>query len=171
MGSLGVEMKENRRGVCQSERFPRILIVLALILTALGTASRCVAQAPSDTPLKFKIIGRFYDPEKDKTAGGVNAFTVNILKKTWILDIEDSHTLEGSALGSSVLKKIYPPIMSFVGPKELTDQLTNPAIVGKTCTLTGQLYVGRRLFRLTQVQGPEEQGEAGADAKVDSASD
>ncbi len=153
-------MKVNRRTVRRSVWFPRILIALVLVLTALGTASRSVAQSPPAMPLQFKIIGQFYDPEKDKNAGGVNAFTVNVLKKTWILDIESSHTLEGTALGSSILKKIYPPIMTFMGPKELTDQLTNPEIEGKTYTMTGQLYVGKRMFRLTQVQGPEEESEA-----------
>jgi len=118
-------------------------------------------------PIQFKMIGRFHDPGKDKNAGGVNTFTVNILKKTWIWDIESSHTLEGSALGSTVLKKIYPPIMTFIGPKELTDQLTNPAIEGKTYTLTGQLYIGKRLYRVNTVEGPSE--ESDTDEKSDSA--
>ena len=161
-------MNDNRLTVCQSAWFPRILILLVLVLTALGTTNRAVAQGGADMPLQFKMIGKFYDPEKDENAGGVNAFTVNVLKKTWIFDIESSHTLQGGALGSTVLKKIYPPIMTFMGPKELTDQLTNPEIEGKTYTLTGQLYIGKRLFRVITVEGPPE--ETDADAKNDSAS-
>ena len=68
------------------------------------------------------------------------------------------------------VKKIYPPIMTFVGPKELTGQLTNPEITGKSYTLTGQLYIKKRLFRLAQVQGPEEKEltEPEAEAALDS---
>lgn len=157
-------MNENRLTVCQSVWFPRILITLILVLTALGTANRAVAQGGADMPLQFKMIGKFHDPDKDKNAGGVNAFTVNVLKKTWIFDIESSHTLEGGALGSSVLKQIYPPIMTFMGPKELTDQLTNPEIEGKTYTLTGQLYIGKRLFRVNTIEGPPEESEGDAEA-------
>ena len=62
--------------------------------------------------------------------------------------------------------------MTFVGPKELTGQLTNPEITGKSYTLTGtgQLYIKKRLFRLTQVQGPEEEEltEPEAEAALDS---
>jgi len=161
-------MNENRLTVCQSVWFSSFLILLVLVLTALGTANRAAAQAGAEMPLQFKMIGKFHEPEKDKNVGGVNAFTVNILKKTWIWDIESSHTLEGSALGSTVLKKIYPPIMTFIGPKELTDQLTNPAIEGKTYTLTGQLYIGKRLYRVNTVEGPPEGSDT--DAKSDSAS-
>ncbi len=166
MHSEGAKMNENRLTACQYAWFPRILILLVLVLSALGTANRAVAQGGADMPLQFKMIGKFYDPEKEKNAGGVNAFTVNILKKTWIWDIESSHTLEGGALGSTVLKKIYPPIMTLVGPKELTDKLTDPAIEGKTYTLTGQIYIGKRLFRVNTVEGPP--GESDADAKSDS---
>lgn len=168
MHSEEAKMNENRLTVCQSVWFPRILVLLVLGLTALGAANRAVAQGPTVMPLQFKMIGEFHDPEKDKNAGGVNAFTVNVLKKTWIFDIESSHTLQGGALGSTVLKQIYPPIMTFVGPEELTDQLTNPEIEGKTYTLTGQLYVGKRMFRVNTLEGPPE--ESDADAKSDSAS-
>lgn len=161
-------MNDNRVAVCQSAWFPRILILLVLVLTALGTTKRAVAQGGADMPLQFKMIGKFYDPEKDKDAGGVNTFTVNVLKKTWIFDIQSSHTLQGGALGSTVLKKIYPPIMTFIGPEELIDRLTNPEIEGKTHTLTGQLYIGKRLFRVITVEGLPE--ETDADAKNGSAS-
>ena len=116
------------------------------------------------------MIGKFYDPEKDKNAGGVNAFTVNILQKTWIWDIESSHTLQGGALGSTVLKQIYPPIMTFMGPKELTDQLIDPAAEGKTYTLTGQLYIKKRMFRLNTVEAPPEENDADAKSDSDSVS-
>jgi hypothetical protein len=157
-------MNENRLTVCQSLRFPRVLILLVLVLTSLGTAKRTTAQGRMDMPLQFKMIGKFYDPEKDKNAGGVNAFTVNVLKKTWIFDIESSHTLQGSALGSSVLKQIYPPIMTFIGPEAITDQLTNPEILGKTCTLTGQLYIGKRVFQVNTLEGPPEESAGDAEA-------
>lgn len=161
-------MKENRRPVCQSAWFVRTLLVLLLVLTPLATVNRSVAQPPPDMPLQFKMIGEFYDPEKDPEKGGVNAFTVNVEKRTWIFDIESSHTLEGDALGSSVLKKIYPPIMTFVGPKELIQQLINPEIAGRSFILMGQLYITKRMFRLTDVQGREQQGASGADPEVES---
>ena len=157
-------MNENRLTVCQSVWFPRISILLILVLTSLGTANRAAAQGRTDMPLQFKMIGKFYDPEKDKNAGGVNAFTVNVLKKTWIFDIESSHTLQGGALGSSVLKQIYPPIMTFIGPEPITDQLTNPEILGKTYILTGQLYIGKRIFQVNTLEGPPEEGEGDAEA-------
>lgn len=159
-------MNENRPTVWQSLWFSRIPILLVLVLTAVGTANQALAQAGAVTPFQFKMIGKFYDPEKDKNAGGVNAFTVNILKKTWIWDIESSHTLQGSALGSTVLKQIYPPIMTFMGPKELTDRLIDPAVEGKIYTLTGELYIKKRMFLLNTVEGPPE--ESHADAKSDS---
>jgi hypothetical protein len=179
MHSEEVKMNENRLAVCQSVWLPRVLITLIPVLTVLGTANRVVAQGGADMPLQFKMIGKFHDPDKEENAGGVNAFTVNVLKKTWIFDIESSYTLEGGALGSSVLKQIYPPIMTFMGPKELTDQLTNPEIEGKTYTLTGQLYMGKRLFRVNTIEGPPEESEGDAEtasepdavAKDESASD
>ena len=164
-------MNENGRNVCRSVWFQMTLTTLILVLTALGTTNKALAQAGPDMPLQFKMIGQFYDPEKDKNAGGVNAFTVNVLKKTWIFDIESSHTLQGGALGSTVLKQIYPPIMTFMGPKELTDQLTNPEIEGKTYTLTGQLYIGKRLFRVNTLEGPPEESDAGAKSDPASVSD
>ena len=163
-------MNENRLPVCQSLWFSKSLILLVLVLIALGTANRAVAQGGADMPLQFKMIGKFYDPEKDKNAGGVNAFTVNVLKKTWIWDIESSHTLQGGALGSTVLKQIYPPIMTFMGPKELTDQLIDPAAEGKTYTLTGQLYIKKRMFRLNTVEAPPEENDADAKSDSDSVS-
>ena len=157
-------MNENRRAVCQALRFPRVLILLVLVLTSLGVANRAAGQGRTDMPLEFKMIGKFYDPGKDKNAGGVNAFTVNVLKRTWILDIESSHTLRGSALGSTVLKEVYPPIMTFIGPEAITDQLTNPGILGKTYTLTGQLYIGKRIFQVNSLEGPQKESEGDAEA-------
>jgi len=152
-----------RRSACLPGALPLIALAstlaLSVVTLVLGPAGRSAAQGP-DMPLQFKIVGEFHDPQQDKDAGGVNAFTVNILKKTWILDIDNSYTQQGGVLGSTVLKQIYPPIMTFTGPKELTDQLTDPAIAGKTYTLTGQLYIKQRLFRLNTVEGPKEEKEA-----------
>ena len=175
------KMHQHRRSTAaarRSARIPRALPLiafaltlaptLALVLTVVtlllvATPGRSAAQGP-DMPLQFKIVGEFHDPQQDKDAGGVNAFTVNILKKTWILDIDNSYTQQGAVLGSSVLKQIYPPILTFTGPKELTDQLTDPAIAGKTYTLTGQLYIKQRLFRLNTVEGPKSEEESKGDA-------
>ncbi len=139
------------------------LLFLTLVISVLALTGRSIAQTSADMPLQFKFIGKFYDPEIDENAGGVNRFTVNVLKKTWILDIESSHTLEGTALGSSILKQIYPPIMTFVGAKPITDQLTDPAIAGKTYTLTGQLYVNKRMYRVSNLEGPAEEEASEAD--------
>jgi hypothetical protein len=152
-------MRETRRLGLQRLWVSKALVLFIPALGALAVTGRSLAQGP-DMPLQFKMIGAFYDPEQDPKKGGVNAFSVNIENKIWIFDIESSHTLQGSALGSSVLKRIYPPIMTFTGPKELTDPLTSPEIQGKPYALTGQLYIKRRLFRLTDVQGPGEEGEA-----------
>ena len=72
---------------------------------------------------------------------------------------EVADVLHAGVLGSTVLDKIYPPIITFVGPKELTGQLTNPEIAGKPYTMTGQLYVQKRLFRLSSVESNEKEGE------------
>ena len=140
----------------------RDLFTALLILAALGVANPSMAQMGPEVPLQFKIIGKFYSPGKEAQTG-VNAFEVNILKKTKILDVVSSHTLEGTMLGSTVLQKIYPPIMTFVGPEALLAPLTNPDNEGKTYTLTGQLYVKKRLFQIREVQGPgeEQEGQAG----------
>ncbi len=164
-------MTRHREADCPSISFPAVLTAVFLILSALGVASRADAQPPPDMPIQFKIIGKFYDPEKDKNAGGVNSFTVNVLKKTWILDIESSHTLQGHALGSSVLKKIYPPIMTFVGTREITNVLTDPSIEGKPLTLAGQLYVKRRMYRITTLEGPAEEDASEADKEPEEAAD
>lgn len=158
------EMKENLRSIRQTLWLFRVLGLLVPVIAALAVADRSLAQGP-EMPLQFKMVGAFHDPEQDPEVGGVNAFTVNIEKKTWIFDIDSSHTLQGSALGSSVLRQIYPPIMTFMGPKEITDPLTSPEIAGKTYTLTGQLYIKKRIFRLTDVQGPGEEGEEVADSE------
>ena len=63
----------------------------------------------------------------------------------------------------------YPPILTIVGPKELVEQLTKPEILGKSYTITGQLYVRKRMFTLTEVVDNEEKAEEEAEAKGDSA--
>lgn len=147
---------------------PSILAPL-LALALLAMASTSFGQPGPDFPLQFKMKGEFYDPQKDPNAGGVNRFEVNVEDKKWILDIERADTLQGAALGSSVLKQIYPPILTFVGPKELIEQLTKPEILGKSYTLTGQLYVKKRMFTLTEVVNNEEKAETEAAAEGDSA--
>ena len=130
--------------------FSMILAVIALGVL-LGSVKSVIAQ---DMPIQFKMTGQFLEPNKEKKPGGVNAFTVNVLKKTGVVDIDRADTLQGSMLGTTVLKQIYPPIMTFVGRKELTEPLIDPWIAGKTYTLTGQLYVQKRIFRLNTVEGP-----------------
>ena len=136
---------------------------IALAITiVLGAAGRSAAQGPN-MPLRFKMVAEFHDPHKDQDAGGVNAFTVNILRKTWIVDIHESYMQQGGVLGTTVLQQIYPPILTFTGPKKITDQLTDPAVEGKTYTLTGQLYIKQRVFQINTVEGPK--GEEGAEAE------
>jgi hypothetical protein len=118
-----------------------------------------LAFGQADMPLQFQMKGEFYDPKEDPNAGGVNRFEVNVGNKQWILDIERADTLQGSMLGSSVLKQIYPPIMTFVGRKELTDPLSNPENLGRSYTMIGQLYVKKRMFRLSQVVDNEAKAE------------
>jgi hypothetical protein len=138
-----------------------IPFLFVLGVFALGSVNEAEAQGP-DQPLQFKMTGKFYEPQKHKSVGGVHSYTVNVLQKQWVFDIESSQTLQGSALGSSVLRQIYPPIMTFMGPKEFTDQLTDPAIEGKTYSLTGQLYLKKRMFRIITLEGPPEEGKEGA---------
>ncbi len=146
--------------------------ILALLLTPLVLVSLSVAQMATDMPIQFKIRGEFYNPQENPGAGGVNRFTVNADGKEWILDIERADTLEGSMLGSSVLKKIYPPIMTFVGPPDIMAQLKDPEIQGRSWTMSGQLYIRQRLFRLTSMVSNEEgEGETGAESKRDSRTD
>jgi len=105
--------------------------VVIAVLTIVGWvfAGKSLAQAPlADMPLQFRFIGEFYDPDKDDEKGGVNAFTVTVGRKKWILDVEKAQTMTGSALGSSVLKAIYPPILTFVGPEDLVKQLNDPRL-------------------------------------------
>jgi hypothetical protein len=165
-------MKENQGSINDGVRSFRTIAVLILVLTALGTAGKSFAQpmAP-DQPLHLRLVGEFYDPQKDPNAGGVNAYTVSVEEKKWIFDIERADTLYGSAQGLSVIKKIYPPLMTFFGQKEILDPLKNPEIEGKPYTLEGYLYIRTRTFRLTKVQGPEEASESESDAKGESASD
>lgn len=144
------------------------IIVSLLTLTLLATVSIASGQGGADMPLQFKIQGEFYDPQKDPDAGGVNRFEVNVEDKKWILNIERADTLQGDMLGSSVLKQIYPPIMNVVGPKELTGQLKNPEIEGKSYTLKGQLYVKKRMFRLNEVVNNEKEAKEEASTEADS---
>ena len=139
-------------------------MIMALLVPTLALFMVVTNVMAQDMPIQFKMTGQFLEPSKEEKVGGVNAFTVNVLKKTWVWDIDRADTLQGTALGSSVLKQIYPPIMTFVGRKELTEPLIDPWIAGKTYTLTGQLYVKKRIFRLNVVEGPMEEGEAAAEA-------
>ena len=151
--------------------FSSVALVPLLLLTSLVLVDSSDAQMATDMPIQFKIRGEFYNPQENPDAGGVNRFTVHAEGRDWILDVERADTLEGSMLGSSVLKKIYPPIMTFAGPPEIMAQLKNPEIQGKSYTMTGQLYVRKRLFRLTSMVGNEEQGEAGTGSEGDSPAD
>jgi len=158
-------MDENREYLCIG---PSILAPL-LAVTLLAMASTAFGQGLAAMPLQFKMKGEFYDPQKDPNAGGVNRFEVNVEDKKWILNIERADTLQGAVLGSSVLKRIYPPILTFVGPKELIEQLRKPEILGKSYTLTGQLYIKKRMFTLTEVVNNEEEAEEEAGAEGDAA--
>jgi hypothetical protein len=169
--SKEVEMKQKAGLVPDGVRAFGIIAVIILIWTALGTAGDSFAQPiGSDQPLHFRFVGKFYDPDKDPDAGGVNAYTVSVEDKKWILDIERADALFGAAQGLSVIKKIYPPLMTFVGQKELVEKLKNPEIEGKPYTLEGYLYIKTRAFRLSKVQGPEEERESESDAKAGSSS-
>lgn len=127
------------------------ILVHLLTLAILAMANIAFGQGAPDMPLAFKMKGEFHDPQKDPKTGGVNRFEVSIEDEKRVLDIERADTLQGSMLGSSVLKQIYPPIMTFLGPKELIEQLKNPENLGKSYTMTGQLYVKKRIFRLSEV--------------------
>ena len=163
-------MKENQGSIHDRMAMFGIITVLILTLTSLGTAGKSFAQPmASDQPLHFRLVGEFYDPEKDPNAGGVNAYTVSVEERKWIFDIERADALFGAAQGLSVIKKIYPPLMTFVGKKELVDKLKDPEIEGKSYTLEGYLYMKTRTLMLNKVQGPEEAAES--DAKGESASD
>ena len=148
------------------------ITVFMIVLISLGTAGKSFGQRMGrDQPLHFRLAGEFHDPEKDPNAGGVNAYTVSVEEKKWIFDIERADALFGAAQGLSVLNKIYPPLMTFVGKKELVDKLKDPEIEGKSYTLEGYLYMKTRIFRLNKVEGPEEAGESESDAKGESDSD
>jgi hypothetical protein len=152
-------MNENHRTVFRSVQFPALLILLVLGLTLSGSVKSAFAQ---DMPIQFRMTGQFLEPSKDKKPGGVHAYTVNVLKKTWIFDIDRADVLQGSMLGTTVLRQIYPPIMTFIGNKEITEALSDPWIVGRTYTLTGQLYVNKRLFRINTKEAHPEEGEGEA---------
>jgi|GEM_PF-2283819 len=165
-------MKQNQGSIRNGVGAFGTIAVLILILNGLGTAGKSFAQPMSpDQPLHFRFVGDFYDPEKDPNAGGVNAYTISVEEKKWRFDIERADALFGAAQGLSIIKKIYPPLMTFVGGKELVEKLKNPEIEGKSCTLEGYLYIKTRTFRLSKVQGLEEARESESDTKGESVSD
>ncbi|MEW6443726.1 MAG: hypothetical protein AB1640_22520 [bacterium] len=136
-----------------------VLRALVFVFVSLAAPGASIAQMRPDIPIQFKIKGEFYDPEQNPEKGGVNALTANVEGKKWILDIERADALKGGVPGSTVINKIYPPTLTFVGPKELTSQLTGPDTAGKSFTMTGQLYLKTRMFRLESVESSEEGGE------------
>jgi len=113
-----------------------------------------------DMPLQFRMTGKFYDPEKDKDAGGMHAFKVMVDEKKWIFDVEKADALVGAAQGLTMLEHIVPAMLNFVGSKEFLDPLKKPEIAGKSYTLNGYLYAGSKTFRLTDVKNNDAKNDA-----------
>jgi hypothetical protein len=71
--------------------------------------------------------------------------------KQWIFQTEKAQTLTGSLHGSSVLARLFPPRLRFVGTKEVRGTLRAPEIQGKTLVFTGYLYFSSQRFWVTEV--------------------
>jgi len=162
-------MKEDQCFVGRPVGYIGNIVICILVLVTLATPGTSIAQRVN-VPIQFKITGKFYEPEQKPERGSANSFTAKVENKQWRLDIERADPLRAGMLGSAILDTIFPPMLTFVGPKELTGQLTNPEIAGKSYTMTGQLYVQTRSFRLTSVKSNEKEAGAASDSQGESGS-
>jgi hypothetical protein len=86
----------------------------------------------------------------------MQALTVFIKKKKWILRLTKVETLAGRNRGWAIIQDLFPPQVRFTGPENLIQRLQNPESEGKLLIIEGRLYIGdRRLFVTAVEETPE----------------
>ncbi len=114
---------------------------------------------PPNIPLHMRLTGVLHPHEAEGEVGGVHTFPVTMNRKKWIFQTEKAQTLTGSQNGTSVLARLFPNRLRFVGRDERIGPLTAPEMLGLTVVLTGYLYFSSNRFWVTEVGEPVEAAE------------
>lgn len=144
------------------------LLVAAGLIAAMGMISlihardglafgRSLSFYPPNIPLHMRLTGVLHPYEAESDIGGLHTFPVTMHKKQWIFQTEKTQTLTGSQHGSSVLARLFPTRLRFVGRDELIGPLMDPDIEGRTVVLTGYLYFSSNRFWVTELDEPDEE--------------
>ena len=146
------------------------LVLAAGLLAAMATMSliqahdglafgRSAAFHPPNIPLHMRLTGVLHPCEAKDDMGGLHTLPVTMNQKQWIFQTEKAQTLTGSQHGSSVLARLFPSRLRFVGREDLIGSLMDPEMQGKTVVVTGYLYSSSNRFWVTGLNEPEEKTE------------
>ncbi len=149
------------------------LFVAAGLLLAMGVtglihthdslaSGRATSFFPPNIPLHMRLTGVLHPYEARNEIGGLHTFPVTMHRKQWIFQTEKAQTLTGSQHGSSVLARLFPTRLRFVGRDELIGTLMDPGTEGKTVVVTGYLYFSSNRFWITEMEEPEGAAESGS---------
>jgi hypothetical protein len=91
-------------------------------------------------------------PSKDQSRkGALEDLDVLIGKEKWTFLLDKMEIVGSVGLNRTILQRLFPPLVRFVGPDDLIRRLQSPNIVGKVLTIDGLLYPESRMLFLTDV--------------------
>jgi len=136
-----------------------IIILFGLILVAFV---RVPAWSQLIGPPTIRFTGTFYPPDTKDVRGGIETLKVLIgkrdEKKEWVFNIYKAENLSNaSQTGLSILKNIFPRILTLRGPEEVLAKLEKPEIAGKTIKISGLLYRKERFMMVDTVEVSNEE--------------
>ncbi|MEW6441399.1 MAG: hypothetical protein AB1640_10740 [bacterium] len=143
-----------------SKRFGILFLFVLAAMALLPRGARASTSwwdfSPPEVPPLIRLSGFVYPPQDQGKVDGLYTFPIRAGGERMIFKVEESRSLSGSSLSSTLLNHVWPPQLQFIGPEDLLRQFDDA--VGGPVTVTGYLYVGsRQLFLQSVEQGGFEQ--------------
>lgn len=126
-----------------------ILMVASLVWVALA------GSAPAQTmglgaPMTVRFTGTF-TPWAEGQPEGPDHLTVHVGTKKLSFHVTDVASYEGSDPSRMLLSHIFPPMLTFVGPKHRLEAV-EAAAGGEKLAVEGWLYAGDNMFYVAAVK-------------------
>ena len=126
-----------------------------LLLTFWFSAELPALHAFVTIPLRVRFTGVLL-PDKDQSRkGALEDFYVFIGKEKRIFRLDKMEVVGSVEPNRTILQRLFPPLVRFVGPDDLIRRLKSLDIVGKVLAIEGLLYPESRMLFLTAVDESE----------------
>jgi hypothetical protein len=154
--------KINKEVTTMREKIKSTSVIIVLFGLILVTFVRVPAWSRGIAPPNVRFTGTFYPPDTKDVKGGIETLKVLIgkrdEKKEWVFNIYKAENLSNaSQTGLSILKNIFPRILTLRGPEEVLAKLEKPEIAGKTIKISGLLYRKERFMMVDTVEVSNEE--------------